>query len=269
MPQDYAVSDMSRIAYVENEIARQRNVQPTFSDTSTTTTTATLRDENGRTLSETGALKNGHTVQRQPASLGKLHEIDLGAEARRRNIERTQAAVEGRPSEPSEQKEEPVKMRLCRDGKFRPRRRKKRRNSEDMKRDQIVEDMFRESRLDLYDSPEAAVAAAAATTTTTGAINAAPHSSAHPGGDQEAAADDEIAEQFRREFLDAVATRHSQQKKQKKKGEVEKSDDKIGGLSWGVREVRGRPCMPGRLRRSRRRGFLGGSKVILSRVYRT
>ena len=234
MPQDYAASDMSRIAYVENEIARQRNVQPTFSDTSTTTTTATLRDENGQTLSEAGALKNGHTVQRQPASLGKLHEIDLGAEARRRNIERTQAAVEGRPSEPDEQKEEPVKMRLCRDGKFRPRRRKKRRNSEDIKRDQIVEDMFRESRLDLYDSPEAAVAAAAAAAaTTTGAINAGPQTSAHLRGAQEAAADDEIAEQFRREFLDAVATRHSQQKKQKKKGEVEKSDDKIGGPKLG------------------------------------
>ena len=219
---------MSRIAYVENEIAKQRNNYPTLSNSSTATTaTTTLRNENGQTLSETGALQNGHTVHRQPASLGKLHEIDLGAEARRRNIERTQAAVEGRPSEHEEQKEEPVKMRLCRDGKFRPRRRRKRRNSEDIKRDEIVEDMFRESRLaNIYDSPEAAAAAI-------GGANGVGNT-ANNEGDQEAAADDKIAEQFRREFLEAVAARHSQQKKQKKKkGEGEKSDDKIGGPKLG------------------------------------
>lgn len=216
---------MSRTAYIESEIAKERDIYPTSSSSSTSTAANTLLDANGQALSQSGALQNARTIQRQPASIGRLHEIDLGAETRRRNIERTQAAVEGRPTE-SEVKEEPVKMRLCRDGKFRPRRRKKRRNSDDLKRDQIVEDMFRESRLDIYDSPEEAAAAATAVLDNGVADGTS-------NGDQ-AAADDEVAEKFRREFLEAVATRHAQHRKQKKKKkEGEKSDDKIGGPKLG------------------------------------
>ena len=214
---------MLRIAYIETEIAKQRD------STTQPLTGPNLRNENGQLLSESGALLNSH--QRQPASLGKLHEIDLGVEAKRRNIERTQAAVEGRPSE-AEEKEEPVRLRLCRDGKYRPRRRRKRRNSEDIKRDQIVEDILRESNLGIYDAEAAKAAASAAAAATIITSSADPENN----GDEKAA-DDEIAEQFRKDFLEAVAMRQAQQRKQKKttkKGEgKEKSDDKIGGPKLG------------------------------------
>ena len=212
---------MSRIAYVETEMTKLRNAHPSNSLSAPASTNP--HDANGQTLSSNGALLNGNAAQRQPASLGKLHEIDLGTEARRRNIERTQAAVEGQPSQ-TEEKEEPVKMRLCRDGKFRPRRRRKRRGSDDLKRDRLVEDILQESRLEIYDHPPSASSSA----------QQAPKPGDSDVGDQEAA-DDELAEKFRKEFLENVAARHAQHRKQKKKDgrPKEKSDDKIGGPKLG------------------------------------
>jgi len=120
-------------------------------------------------------------IQRQPAALGKLQEIDLGPDATLKNIERTEAAKKKLEGGVEEVEETTVKPRLRRDGK--PWRGPRRRNSEDVKRDQIVEEVLKETRLELYDEPEAEA----------------------PNDDQ--AADDRIAEQFRREFLDAIASR--------------------------------------------------------------
>ena len=114
---------------------------------------------------------------RQPAALGKLHEIDLGPDATARNIALTEAAQRRLDGQP----EEDEKPRLRRDGK--PFRRK-RRTSTDIKRDKLVEEVMRESRLEIYDDDDV----------TEG-----------DGGDGEA--DDRIAENFRREFLDAVSSR--------------------------------------------------------------
>lgn len=87
-------------------------------------------------------------VQRQPATLGKLMEIDLGDEARSRNVQRTEQArrrLDGEEVEDEETKKKPQKVRLGPDGK--PwRSRKKRRGSEDVKRDKMVEDVLRENR---------------------------------------------------------------------------------------------------------------------------
>ncbi|RMJ25242.1 hypothetical protein PHISP_03900 [Aspergillus sp. HF37] len=120
--------------------------------------------------------------QREPASLGKLHEIDLGQETKLRNIARTEAATkrlvdddvvppgdEAAPAPPTKDEK--------------PWRNRKRRNSEDMERDRLVEEVMRESKLDVYDEPEE--------------------------GDRsdDQAADDKIAEQFRRDFLDAIQSR--------------------------------------------------------------
>lgn len=77
----------------------------------------------------------------------------------------------------------PRKVRLGRDGKpFRPR---KRRGSDDVQRDRLVEDILRENRLEIYDEPQ----------------EEPPHSN------DDGAADDRIAEAFRKEFMDAVSQR--------------------------------------------------------------
>lgn len=115
---------------------------------------------------------------RQPAALGRLHEIDLGPDATARNIALTEAAQRRLDGQSDEDNEKP---RLRRDGK--PFRRK-RRTSTDTKRDKLVEEVMRESRLEIYDDEDAAEG---------------------EGGDGEA--DDVIAEQFRRDFLDAVSNR--------------------------------------------------------------
>jgi len=89
----------------------------------------------------------GAEAERQPATLGKLLEIDLGVEARDRNVERTDLAR--RRLDGEEVDEEMVgkgkgKVRLGRDGK--PWRGRKRRGSDDVKRDKMVEDVLRENR---------------------------------------------------------------------------------------------------------------------------
>lgn len=83
--------------------------------------------------------------QRQPASIGKLHEIDLGPDSKRQNIARTEAATRKLAGtvEPAQNDTEDT-SRLGKDGK--PSRDKKRRNSDDIKRDQLVEEVLRESR---------------------------------------------------------------------------------------------------------------------------
>jgi hypothetical protein len=75
--------------------------------------------------------------------MGKLHEVDLGPDATARNIERTEAAwkkLEGRDNEMKTTE----KVRLGKNGK--PRWQPKRRNSEDMRRDQMVEAVLREAK---------------------------------------------------------------------------------------------------------------------------
>lgn len=140
----------------------------------------------------------GHN--RQPAALGKLLEIDLGPDATLNNIARTAAAQRRLEGGEVELEEGAQKPRLRKDGK--PWRGRRRRNSEDIKRDRLVEEVLRESRrksqvkkrsgeadvdyvitVEIYDELETEPA----------------------NNDQEA--DDRIAEQFRREFMDAITSR--------------------------------------------------------------
>jgi len=119
--------------------------------------------------------------------LGKLLEIDLGDEARNKNVERTNQARRRLDGEEVEDETVPGKktgkVRLGRDGK--PWRGRKRRASDDIKRDKLVEDVLRENRLEIYDEPVV--------------------EEQSMGDDQ--AADDRIAEAFRKEFMDAVSAR--------------------------------------------------------------
>ncbi|KAK5632986.1 hypothetical protein RRF57_008700 [Xylaria bambusicola] len=134
--------------------------------------------------------------EKHTALTGKLFEVDLGDEVRSRNeamTDRARRKLQGLAVEDDENGERRKKVRLGRDGK--PWRPKNRRNSDDIKRDQLVEDILRENRLDVYEAP---------TPLPGGGVN--------PGEQDDVAADDRIAEEFRREFLDAMAERQRRKK---------------------------------------------------------
>ncbi|MCJ1437964.1 hypothetical protein MMC27_007351 [Xylographa pallens] len=180
------VDNKHMMAYIDSELAKRRH-GPGTADTLT----------NGYTNGISGPGVADLGVQRQPAALGKLHEIDLGPDATLRNIARTEAAKRRLEGGEAEVEEGMGKVRLRKDGK--PYRSRRRRNSEDVKRDKLVEEVLRESRckaiilrlevwvltdtVEIYDEPDDEA----------------------PNDDQ--AADDRIAEQFRREFMDAISSR--------------------------------------------------------------
>lgn len=182
------MTNVIRMAYIDSELAKRRQGHD-FTNSS-----ANGYGSDGQAGSGVADLG----IQRQPAALGKLHEIDLGPDATLRNIVRTEAAKKRLEGGEEEVEEATGKVRLRRDGK--PWRGRRRRNSEDLKRDQLVEQVLRETRrkcslsqspsrladsqiVEIYDEPEADA----------------------PNDDQ--AADDRIAEQFRREFMDAISSR--------------------------------------------------------------
>jgi hypothetical protein len=74
---------------------------------------------------------------RQPAGTGKLQEIDLGPDASRQNVLRTQAAVFGDHSPDVSDDPGTRKVR---------KRRRQRRTSDDIRRDKMVEAILAESR---------------------------------------------------------------------------------------------------------------------------
>ncbi|KAL8797671.1 MAG: hypothetical protein Q9195_000023 [Heterodermia aff. obscurata] len=199
-PQTGQVADVDQhmMAYIDSELAKRRQGQNTVSHASH------VDGFGGQSASDT----IDAAVRRQPAALGKLHEIDLGPDATLTNIARTEAARRRLEDGAPEVEEEVGKVRLGRDGK--PRRNRRRRNSDDIKRDKLVEEVMKESKIDIYDEPEG------------------------DNANDDQAADDRIAEQFRREFMDAVAQRRqktSQTSKKTGQGAVEDSHKgpKLGG----------------------------------------
>ncbi|CAD6568375.1 MAG: hypothetical protein ASARMPRED_001692 [Alectoria sarmentosa] len=191
-----AATNVIRMAYIDSELAkRQRQNQ--------STSTQSL---NGQELSPNGALLDAG-LHRQPAALGKLHEIDLGPDATLRNIALTKAAQRKLEGIEPEIDESTGKVRLRKDGK--PWRPRKRRNSEDVKRDKLVEEVMRESRLDIYDEPDEEV------------------------NNDDQAADDRIAEQFRREFMDAISSRQQKAAQAKKSVKGKEVDDQPRGPKLG------------------------------------
>jgi hypothetical protein len=128
--------------FIDSKMAELRHSQAAFSNSTTSLDNLSTEDR------ATAIAASEKARERQPAGVGKLQEIDLGPDATAQNIARTEAArrrLEGRP-----EKDEPQsglrsgKVRLGRDGK--PWRGRKRRNSEDVKRDLLVEEVLRESR---------------------------------------------------------------------------------------------------------------------------
>ena len=133
-----AHANNSRMAYIDSELARRRQTQHTSSHDPNT--------EGFGGLSASGTIDAA--VQRQPAALGKLHEIDLGPDATLTNIARTEAAKRRLEDGAPEVEEYSGKVRLGRDGK--PRRSRKRRNSDEIKRDKLVEEILKESKRKSY-----------------------------------------------------------------------------------------------------------------------
>ncbi|KAL8370306.1 hypothetical protein RB595_000609 [Gaeumannomyces hyphopodioides] len=130
----------------------------------------------------------GEALQ-QPALRGKLQEVDLGQEMRSRNAALTQRAtmkggdggdVDNDDSDSSSAGEGGASKPVAAKG---PQGRK-RRASDDAMRDKMVEEFLRENKVDMYDMAD------------------------QEERDGEMAHDDRVAEQFRREFFEAMSQRN-------------------------------------------------------------
>ncbi|EEA28037.1 hypothetical protein TMatcc_003660 [Talaromyces marneffei ATCC 18224] len=162
--------DKHMMEYIESELARRQN-RTQKNDENSAASRFSQSDAND---SFTNAFS-----KREPATLGKLHEIDLGQETKLQNIARTEAATRRMAGESPDAVEEVGKSKSWRN---------RRRNREDIERDRLVEEVLRESKLDVYDEPE------------------------QSANYDDTAADDRIAEQFRRDFMEAIQTRRRTQR---------------------------------------------------------
>lgn len=204
------MADQAREEYIESELAKRKNAAETPAQLSTNPG-GFIQQAAGLSAASAAA---GKRDADQPTMHGKLQEIDLGDEARMRNVAMTDKArrrMEGESVEDEEGGSSRKRVRLGKDGK--PWRSRKRRDSDALKREQLVEQILRENKralpqfltlrdhttrcanlptVDIYDNP------------------VQPEPSAEPGNDL--AADEKIAEEFRREFMEAMS-----QRKQRKK----------------------------------------------------
>ncbi|KFZ02334.1 hypothetical protein V501_09603, partial [Pseudogymnoascus sp. VKM F-4519 (FW-2642)] len=161
--------DRHMMAYIDSELAKRHHHQPTSTTPSTHATTTAAEDSAAAAASQSQSQR-----QRQPsppyqtASRGKLMEIELPPSS----------SVAAPPMAKAVRK-----PRLGRDGK--PLRGKKRRTEEDIRRDALVEAVMQENSLGIYEPP--------------------PPPTTSTAGDGEG--DEEIAERFRREFLEGVEER--------------------------------------------------------------
>jgi hypothetical protein len=140
------VTDEGRMAYIDSELAKRSQAQAQAqAQISHAHPPPSASSQPAKSTTDT---KKELDVQRQPAALGKLLEIDLGDEARNKNVERTNQARRRLDGEEIEDETVPGKktgkVRLGRDGK--PWRGRKRRASDDIKRDKLVEEVLRENR---------------------------------------------------------------------------------------------------------------------------
>ncbi|CAN8099815.1 unnamed protein product [Discula destructiva] len=184
--------------YIESELARRHAADKAAAAAQEASQSKEQPPSSAAAAAVPGAdLLNKHHLGERPTMQGRLQEVDLGEEVRARNAAMTEqarrrllageAAVEDESDGAGARK----RPRTGKDGK--PWRGRKRRASDDVKRDQMVEALMRENRLDIYDPPPQV------------------ETPAHVGADE--AADERIAENFRREFMDAMAQRRHQRRK--------------------------------------------------------
>lgn len=130
-----------RMNYIETEMAkRHRREMPVD--------TSDLKNPNrNEAVSGGPSTTDSNFARREPATLGKLHEIDLGQETKLRNIARTEAATRrlaGDDTAPVEEETATEKTAVEKEGK--PWRNRKSQNSKDVERDRLVEEVLRESK---------------------------------------------------------------------------------------------------------------------------
>lgn len=130
------------MAYIDSELAKRRQGSSvTIKRTSGTGTDQhrSSADDDEDEQDDHGPSAGDYTqAQRQPATMGRIQEIDLGRE---------EAQVVP--------KKKPPKVRLGPDGK--PWRSRKRRGSDDIKRDSIVEQVLRENKSRLLMLPHVSI----------------------------------------------------------------------------------------------------------------
>ncbi|KAA8894257.1 hepatocellular carcinoma-associated antigen 59-domain-containing protein [Sphaerosporella brunnea] len=203
--------DKHMMAYVELQMSKRRGEAAPSDATALLTTAAANSPE------EAG--KSSYWAPTRPeargATLGKLHEVDLGEEVKQRNIALTAQALSGGGGgempggSGSEVATSSKKSR-------------RRRNSQDIERDRLVEEVLKETRLDLY--PE--------------------EQDQEEGMDEEGAADDKIAEKFRKEFIDAILSKRRRRgadpksKGNKKEDKKRPKGPKLGGSRMARAQMR-------------------------------
>jgi hypothetical protein len=153
-----------------------------------------------------GSIENSNRVA---AGQGKLEEVDLGSYAASRT-HKDWKKLEGGPSEPT------PRVRLGRDGK--PRRGPKRRNSDDIRRDQMVEAVLREAKRNsiLHFSPPLL-------TCTVEYFDEAPINPRFAG------TDDDMVERFRTEYFDSIEERQQRKPVMPPGAKDQPKGPKLGG----------------------------------------
>ncbi|KAM3089173.1 hypothetical protein ACMFMG_000784 [Clarireedia jacksonii] len=202
------VANGERMAYIEGKLARQ-NPGPKSLSTSHETNPST------QTLNTQSTTSKPKEVVRAPTTNGQLLEIDLGEEARRRNMERTEMARRRAQGEVLEDLDEEggdsrKKVKLGKDGK--PRRWRNRRGSDDVQRDMLVEEILRENKLDLYEPPPSSIL---------------PTNSSDPSNPN-TNNDDTLADLFRKNWEDAASFTAAQRQQQQAAAAAKKNKNGAG-----------------------------------------
>ena len=229
----WTATDQAREEYVESELARRKR--------HAAEALAQRQSEEHANMASTSQHPQASTlpakqVESQRALQGKLMEIDLGEEARARNVEMTERARRRLQGLGAEDEDDASlsrrKVRLGPDGK--PWRPRDRRGSDAIKRDQLVEEFLSENRRKCADSrsrPDALLK----NDFTVGVYDLQPEQSTAVASleDEEMAADDRIAEEFRREFMDAISQRRRRRAVQPAKPSTRKEEEILRGPKLG------------------------------------
>lgn len=132
-------ADQGREEYIESELARRHAADKAAQEAHT------QNPDSSSAAMPTGVQLSQHQGER-PTMQGRLQEVDLGDEARARNAAMTEQARRRLAGETIEDESDGSRKRhrVGKDGK--PWRGRKRRASDDIKRDQMVEALMRENR---------------------------------------------------------------------------------------------------------------------------
>lgn len=131
------------MAYIDAEMAKRYSRSPLPESVAGSSADQPIsHDTSGATATQ------GQQHERLPASLGKLHEIDLGQETKLRNIARTEAATRRLAGDEDSPQPDGSTERVGSPQKSW--RNRKRRTSADVMRDQLVEEILRESKCKIY-----------------------------------------------------------------------------------------------------------------------